>query len=181
MSNVAPILHFNQGQTLSYLGPATLAAVDTLGVTLRLRDGTTTPATVALASPYQPTPGDTVLAIGSADGFYVIGIIDAQAAAKMVFPGDVELSAGGSLRIHAVDEIELCGQNVTVRASKLEMAAREVVQRFDKLRQRVVDLLSVQAGTTHTVVEGSSYKQAQSATLLTQEKVSINGKTIHLG
>jgi hypothetical protein len=31
------------------------------------------------------------------------------------------------------------------------------------------------------VVEGSSYTRAESATLLTKEKVSINGKAIHLG
>ena len=68
-----------------------------------------------------------------------------------------------------------------VRAGKLEMIARTVNQRFQSLRQHVAELLSVQAGSTHTTVEGASVTSAESSTLLTKNKVTINGKAIHLG
>ena len=64
---------------------------------------------------------------------------------------------------------------------KLRMIAGAAVQRFTSLCQRVTDLLSVQAGESQTVVEGTSYAQAKSATILTEDKVSINGKSIYLG
>ena len=49
------------------------------------------------------------------------------------------------------------------------------------LRQRVAELLSVHAGAAHAVVDGSSVAQAKSTTILSEEKVTINGKAVHLG
>ena len=115
------------------------------------------------------------------DGFYVVGVLTTQETAKLSFAGDVELSAGGSLRLHAAEGVELAGAQVTIRTGKLEMMARKVTQHFDSLRQRVVEMLSVQAGKSHCVVEGADFKQADSSTLLTKNKVTINGKAIHLG
>jgi len=68
-----------------------------------------------------------------------------------------------------------------VSVGKLELAARAVVERFVNLTQRVSELLTIQAGKSHTVVDGASYLRAENATVLVQEKVSINGKAIHLG
>jgi len=50
-----------------------------------------------------------------------------------------------------------------------------------ELRRHVRDLLSLRAGKSHTVVDGSSFSQSKSATILTEEKVTINGKEIFLG
>ena len=47
--------------------------------------------------------------------------------------------------------------------------------------QRVTDLLSVHAGESQTIVDGTSHLRADSASILTQEKVTLNGKAIHLG
>ncbi len=181
MSNVAQLQSLPSNLPHSYLGPAEVLAESPASLTLSLRDGTEVEAALALGFSYQPTVGDRVLSIGNEDGFYVIGVLTTQGTARMSFPGDVELSAGGTLRLRALQGIEIDGAEVTIRAGKLEMMARRVSQRFDSMRQRVVGLLSVQAGKTHTVVEGADYKRAESSTLLTKEKVSINGKAIHLG
>ena len=47
--------------------------------------------------------------------------------------------------------------------------------------QRVTEMLSVHAGSSHTLVDGASHAQSTSATILTKETVTINGNEIHLG
>ncbi len=181
MSNLAHLEPLPSDLPHSYLGPAEVAGQRPGKLSLSLPDGARVDAEIALSFSYQPTTGDRVLTIGNADGFYVIGVLSVQDAAKLSFPGDLELSAGGSLRLRAADSVELDGAEVRLRTGKLEMMARKVTQRFDSLRQRVVDMLSVQAGKSHCVVEGADFKQADSSTLLTKKKVTINGKAIHLG
>lgn len=178
MSNIAEL--FPEAAGDSYLGPATVHDDGPRGVEVELGDGARVQARVALAYGYQPAPGDVVLAIGNADGFYVIGVL-ATACARMSFAGDVELSAGGKIRLRGEEGVAIEGPALDVNVGKLAVFARSVTERFHSLRQSVAELLSVRAGSTHTVVEGSSYTRARDATLLTKEKVSINGKAIHLG
>jgi Protein of unknown function (DUF3540) len=164
-----------------YIGAAEVVDDVTTALVLRLKDGIEVSAELALGYGYQPAIGDRVLAIGSDDGYFVIGVILAQNATKLAFAGDLTLSAVGKLRIEGMAGVQIEGPEVSVRAGRLEMVARRVSQRYDRLKQRVNELLSVQAGQTHTVVDGSQYTRAKSSTLLTEEKVSINGKSIHLG
>ena len=90
-------------------------------------------------------------------------------------------AVGGRLRLSGDEGVVVSGPSMQVSVGKLELVARAVVERFVSLTQRVSDMLSVQAGKSHTVVEGTSYQQAKSATMLVHEKISINGKAIHLG
>ena len=182
MANVAEIYAATSDVPHTYLGPATVkGSAPRARVSLALPDGAELEAEVALAFQYEPGEGDTVLCIGNTDGYYVIGVLASVGRAVMTFPGDLELRAAGELTLAGEDGVRVEGPRMRVEVSRLELAARAVSQRFHTLRQSVTDLMSLRAGKTHTVVEGSSYTRAHDATLLTEDKVSINGKAIHLG
>lgn len=181
MSNVARLRLEEHAEKGLYLGPAEVAASLPTGVEIALPKGGKVRARLAVAYAYEPHPGDEVLVIGNEEGHWIIGVVRGQGPAVLHFPADAEIRAGGSLRIAADRGVEITSPELAVTTKKIRMIASEVVHAFTTLRQRVSDLLSVQAGQTHTVVEGSMHSQAKSATILTEEKVSINGKEVHLG
>jgi hypothetical protein len=45
----------------------------------------------------------------------------------------------------------------------------------------VRELLTLRAGQTHTVVDGSAFSQSKSHAIVAEEKVTVNGKGIYLG
>jgi hypothetical protein len=163
-----------------YLGPAEVLTVapDQLGVKLR---GEVVPAQMALAFVYEPAVGDTALVVGDGTAHYVIGILNGSGKTRLELPGDVNIHAQGTLRLSSEKEVEIKAPTVKVATNGLDLLAGAVVQRFRSLRQRVTDLVSLHAGSSHTLVEGSSYAQSKSATILTEEKVTINGREVHLG
>ncbi len=164
-----------------YLGPAEVTESHAGSLRILLSDGREVQARTALAFAYQPTAGDVVLAIGTTE-HYVVGVLSCNGQATVAFPGDLELRAvGGRLRLTGDEGVAVSGPAMQVSVGKLELAARAVVERFVSLTQRVSELLCVQAGESHTVVDGASYLRAENATVLVHEKVSINGKAIHLG
>jgi hypothetical protein len=181
MSNVARLRVEEKPDTPLYLGPASVVQSGASEVEVELPRGNRERARLALAYAYEPCVGDEVLVIGNADGHWIIGIIHGKGPSVLRFPADAELSAGGSLRITADRGVDVRAQDFSVTTQKIRMIASEVSHSFKTLRQRVQELLSVQAGQTHTVVEGSMHSQAKNATILTEEKVSINGKEVHLG
>lgn len=181
MSNVARLKIDEQPEEAMYLGPAKVVEARALDVDIELPNSQQKRARLALAYAYEARVGDEVLVIGNPDGHWIIGVINGQGPAILRFPADAELSAGGSLRITADQSVEVQARDFSVMTQKIRLMATEAAQTFKSLRQRVHELLSVQAGQTHTVVEGSMHSQAKSATILTEEKVSINGKEVHLG
>jgi uncharacterized protein DUF3540 len=144
-------------------------------------DGGVREATVALAYDYEPAAGDTVLTIADGDGCWIIGVLAGSGRRTVTAAGDLELRAGGKLRISADEGVEIEGPRLDVRVGALTSFARAVTQRFDSLKQHVAELLSVQAGSMHTTVDRASFVRAESATIVTKENVNINGKAIHLG
>lgn len=181
MSNVAR-LHLEETASAStYLGPAEVLRVTGREVEIALPKGGVERARLAIAYAYEPAPGDEVLVIGGPSGHYVIGVLHGQGKATLHFPADAEVRAGGTLKITADRGVSIESPELSLSAKKLRAVASEVVHTFTSLRQRVAELLSVQAGQSHTVVEGSSHTQSKSATILTQDKISINGKEVHLG
>ncbi len=168
-----------------YLGPAhvvSVASASGAGVEVAI-PGLTSPvnAALALAFPYAPNQGDTLLVIGRSDAYYVIGVLHGSGSTTLSLPGDVALHAGGALHLSAGKEITMSGPEVEIQTSKLRMIAGAVVQSFTSAFQRVKELLSVHAGESHTLVEGATHTQAKSATILTEGTTTINGKEIHLG
>ena len=163
------------------LGPAEVISIATGTLMVRLASGAEVTARIALAQPYDASEGDEVLVIGEAGDHYVIGVLAARAPAVLSVPGDLEIRAGGALRLTAGTTVEVSGREVSMRASKLSLLADAVTESFTTLRQRVRDVLSVHAGESHTVVDGSSFAQSKSATIQTEKKISINGREIFLG
>jgi hypothetical protein len=182
MSNVARLRIDAKaaGQDI-HLGPAEVKRVSPHELEVRLLQGENVLARLALGYAYEAQPGDQVLVIGNADGFWVIGVVHTTGRAVISFPGDAEVRAGGVLTLAGDNGVAVTGPQVEVQAGKLRAIASEVVSSFQSLRQRVSELFSMHAGQTHTVVEGSSHTQAKSATILTEGKVAINGKEVHLG
>lgn len=181
MSNVARLRIEEKPDVPLYLGPAKVVHVRGIVVDVELPQGRQESARLALAYTYEPCVGDEVLVIGNGDGYWIIGVMHGQGPAVLRFPADAELSAGGTLRITADRNVDVRTRDFSVTSQKIRMIAAEVAHSFTSLRQRVQELWSVQAGQTHTVVEGSMHSQAKSATILTEEKVAINGKEVHLG
>lgn len=180
MTNVAR-LRIDPAEEAMYLGPAEVVSALPHEVEIKLPRGGLARARLALAYAYEPRPGDEVLAIGNGEGHYVIGVLRGTGTAVLAFPGDAEVRAGGVLTLAANRGVEIAAPEISVQARKIGMIADQVMNTFTSLRQRVAELLSVHAGEAHTVVEGSSYAQSKSATILTEEKVAINGKEVHLG
>lgn len=183
MSNVA-ILRGERAEApkaREYLGPADVTEVRPCEVEVRLGGGALVQARLALAFTYEPQPGDEVLVIGNTDGHYVIGVLHGTGKAVLSFPGDVDVRSEGVLNLSARKGVRLEAPEVEVQAGKLRVLAGALVQKLTSLRQHVSELYSVRAGQAHTVVDGASFTQSKSATILTEEKVTINGKAIHLG
>lgn len=138
-------------------------------------------ATVALAYPYRPALGDTLLVIGQGGRHYVIGVIEGSGALAMAFAGDVNLHASGRLTLSADEGVTLRGPEVEVRARSLSVLAERSVQKFTSLLQRVRELFTVQAGEAETVVAGGALHRAKRTTILSQETVTVDGETILIG
>lgn len=165
-----------------FLGPATVTHVKASDVQIELPDGAIVDVQLAFAFPYEPALGDKLLVIGKDGTFYAIGVLAGAGKTSLAFQGDVELRAiDGSVTIAADKGIEMDGPEISMRSGTLRVIADKVVEKFSWLHQRVSELVSVQAKEMHTVVEGSTTTNAKSATITTQEVVTVNGKQIHLG
>jgi hypothetical protein len=164
-----------------YLGPAAVVRAGAALVDVELENGVRTEARLALAFSYEPAVGDTVLVLGTVE-HYVVGVLASSGRATLSFPGDLELRAvGGTLRLTGDRAVTVDSPKMQVQVGKLEIVARSVMERFFSLTQHVVEMLNIRAGQSHTVVDGSCTTHAESATLLTKDKVTINGRAIHLG
>jgi hypothetical protein len=164
-----------------YLGPAEVVDAGP-PLTVRLPSGPVVEAAMALALPYEPAAGDVLLVIGKGDAHYVIGVLHGRGRTALELHGDVDLRAtNGKLRLRGDEGVELLGPELEIRTGRLDVIAGAVKQRFASLTQRVAKLLSVRAGEAHTVVEGAQVTQAESAAILTEGTMTLNGKQIHLG
>lgn len=181
MSNVARLRIDSPAGAGVTLGPAEIVSARSPEIEARLPQGQVVRVRVAVAYAYDPRPGDQVLVIGNSEGHYVIGVLSASGPAVLNFPGDAEVRAGGVLTLSADRGVAITAPRVAVEARRLETIASEVVSTFQTLRQRITELVSVHAGRSHTVVDGSIHTQSKDATILTEDTVSINGKAVHLG
>lgn len=169
------------GSAVDYLGPATVVDASRADLVIDVA-GRRAVARPAFSSPYEPADRDVLLVIGGPGGYYAIGVLDGAGRTSLRVHGDVDVHAvGGSLRLSGDKGVEIQGDAIELRAGKLNVLAGAAVQKFTTLYQRVSEMLSVRAGARHTVIDGDSMEKAKSATLLTEETVSINGKQVHLG
>lgn len=165
-----------------YLGPAEVVVVAPTSVVVELPGRGELRAEPAFALPYAPVVGDLLLVIAKGDACYAIGVLRGSGKTRIALQGDVDLSAeGGRLRLSSDQGIELHGPELDVHAGKLRVVADAVQQTFSSVCQRVKSLLHVHAGEARTLVDGGSFAQSKSATILTEENVTVNGKEIHIG
>lgn len=171
-----------EARTGEYLGPASVVDVDGGDVRVELPEGDTVIVEPAFVVPYRPAPGDVLLVIARGKARYAIGVLHGTGKTVLSLPGDVEIRAeGGALRLFGEKGVEVLGPEVTLAAEKLRVVAAAASQKFGSLVQRVRDLLHVQAREMHTVVDETSVTKAKSASVLTEETMTINGKQVHLG
>ena len=163
------------------MGPAEILTVSADQVGVKLGSGEVARAKLALAFVYQPAIGDSALVVGDGSAYYVIGILSGSGKTTLDLPGDVDIRAEGKLRLLSNEAVEINAPTVKLAAGKVEMLAGAVVQSFRSLRLRVAELVSTHAGEAHTVIAGASRTQSKSAAIVAQEKVSINGREVHLG
>jgi hypothetical protein len=173
-----------------YLGPARVVAVAGGDVMVELPAPAAPPSTggapvravMALAFPYRPAPGDTLLVIGREGAYYVIGVLHGAGETVLSFAGGVELRAeGGPLRLASDRAIEMAAPEVTVQAGRMQLFAEAAVEKLGTFYRHVRGLFRARAGESETIVDEGALTRAKSATILTEETVSINGKQIHLG
>ena len=165
-----------------YLGPARVTEVAGGAITAALPDGTAVRARMALAFPYRPAPGDSLLLVGRDGAFYVIGVLQGAGETVLSFAGGVEVRAeGGPLRLTSDQAVELCAPEVSVDAGSVRIFAEAAVEKLGTLYRHVRGLFRARAGESETLVDGSALTRAKSATILTDEHTTINGKQIHLG
>lgn len=169
-----------EGET--FLGPARVVEVAGATVIVDLRPGRVVSAIMALAFPYVPSVDDVLLVIGRGEEHYVIGVIKGSGKTSLAFQGDVDLSASaGVLTLSSDKAVKLSGPEVQVQARELRAYAGEVIGKFTSVVQRVAESLHLRAGSTQTVVRDSAVTTAKTATILTEETMTINGQAIHLG
>lgn len=165
-----------------YLGPANVVRLSAEGVFVELPSGRTTLATLALAFPYEPAESDVLLVISKGKDAYVIGVLKGSGRAVLSIPGDVDVrAAGGTLTLSGDKGVRVTGPEVELAADNLVMAADALVQKLNSAYQRVRSLLTVHAGQSRTIVDETALSKSKNAVVLTEEKMAINGKEIHLG
>ncbi len=165
-----------------FLGPGEVTAIDGTVIHVRLPDGSSAIAALALAYPYEPAVGDVLLVIGKDAGHYVIGVLHGTGRASLTFHGDVDLRAiGGAIGLHADKGVEIDAPELVVRARRLLTIADSVVERLGSLYQRVTSLARLHAGEVSTVADETASTQAKSAVITADEAVTVNGKQVLLG
>jgi hypothetical protein len=169
-----------------YLGPATVFAFDGPDVTVRLSNGDDARAQLALAYPYRPAIGDVLLVIGQRDAaetaHYVIGVLQGSGRAALHMQGDVELCAvDGELTLRGDRGVALRGPELDVTVGRMQVLSDKLVNKCDTIYQRARKLYSLVAKDSQQLVQGEMVARAKNASVVTEEKMSFNGKQIHLG
>jgi hypothetical protein len=146
---------------------------------VRLPEGETW-ARVALAFPYRLNEGDEVLVARQEESF-IIGVLKGSGACVFETPGDIEFNAGGKLSMRAAERVEIRAPGVLLRAGKMQIIARSVVEKFGKALRRVAGLFKLRTGESRTIVEGAYRLNAQRIVDKAVDDVKINGSRIDLG
>jgi hypothetical protein len=165
--------------TDTYLGPARVQRAGNEHIDILLPDGPAR-ATLALAAPYSPLPGDIVLVIGNAE-YFVIGVIKGRNRVSLEAPGDLLLKAGGRIRLVGEQAIELTSPRMNIRTDRLETVAQAVFQRFVNSYTWVRGLAQLTTGRLRSMVEHTSFLSAERIIEQAQKDVSIDGEKIRLG
>lgn len=168
-------------ETMARVGPARVVETGEGRVRLRIDDEEAW-ADLALAFPYRPAAGDTVLVLGQESKWYVIGVLRGKGVTAFVAPGDLEFSApNGSIGLSAAEGVRIEAPQVSLKADRLELAARTVFERFVQAYRRVAEAFHLRAGRVRTTVTGAWDVRAGRIAERADKDVRIDGEQIYLG
>ena len=163
------------------LSPARILQVDCQRVQLEFPDEFVW-ADMALAIPYQAAVGDTVLAIGQGEAWYVIGVLQGSGRTTLAVPGDLSIrSASGAIELTAPKGIRLKSPTVRLVSDKLEVMARSVFERFAHATRWVKETFQLRSGRLRTRVDGTYDMKAERIVERASGDVKIDGEQIKLG
>ena len=165
----------------TYLGPAEVRQVADNRIQLEFPDQLVW-AFSALASSYQPVPGDTVLAVGQSGAWYVIGVLQGSGKTVFTVPGNFEIMAPrGTISLTAAKAVHLKSADVKITAKKLELVAQSIFERFTDATRWVKQAFQIRAGRVNAVVRSDYRVKAERIIERAEGDVKIDGRKIHLG
>lgn len=165
----------------TYLGPARVHRVAGNRVQLEFPDELPW-ATLALAYPYQPAVGDTVLAAGQDQRWYVIGVLQGTGRTTFMVPGDFEvLAPRGRINLVAGKGLQMKSPDVKITAGKLELVAKCISEHFAEASRWVKNIWQMRVGRLRTAVENDYQVNARRIIERAEEDVRIDGNKINLG
>ena len=167
-----------------YLGPGVVleGSGDRFLVQLADAEGNQVQAQLALAFPYRPAIGDSLLVLGQAGRHYVVGLLHGSGQVDLTFQGDVSLRAlGGTLKLAGDSGLKLESPEVTVRARTIRPFAESLSEKVSEAYRWVKGTLTVRAGESRRVVEGEDLAQSKRSTTLAKDVVRIDGGQTQLG
>jgi len=163
------------------LTPASVLDVQGRRITVLTAEGECV-AENALAFPYTPVKGDTLLVIGQGQNHYAIGLLAAQGDMTVAFPANATFAAPrGEIKFKSGKGLELHSPNVRLRAGKLELIAKTISEKADNVYRRIRKLLKLEAGSVNTTVEETSHTKAGRFVVKAKQDVKMDGDKIYLG
>ncbi len=177
----------------SYLGPATITGVlkKSGEVDVRMPTGSYAKAVMAVAGFYRPKLGDKVLVITQDnEQVYVIGVLEGAGLNTWSVPGDLVIEApeggirfecAGPMKMKSRQKLDIISPCLALRATRLELSARRLVQKVDDAYLWVKDLFQLRSRRCKAVTDESFLVKTKRARMKSEGDFNINGKTIHLG
>ena len=163
------------------LGPARVVRAEGNRVQLELANEMVW-AVVALAYPYQPVSGDSVLIIGQDGMWYVIGVLKGSGTTNLTVPGDLCIRAPfGAIELTGARLVRITSSAVQIKAGKLDLLARSVVERFVHAHRWVTETFQIRSGRFRTRVKGRYDLTADRIQERADGDVKIDGRQIKLG
>ena len=163
------------------LTPATVLEATGRKLVVLTPEGAVT-AENALAFPYQPVKGDSLLVIGRDDHWYAIGVLQAQGDMLVAFPANATFAAPrGEIKFKSGMGVEMHAPNVRLRAGKLELVAKTISETADNVYRRIRKLLKLDAGSSQTNVEETAHTKCGRYVVKAKQDVKMDGDKIYLG
>jgi Protein of unknown function (DUF3540) len=164
-----------------YVGPAWIRRANGRRVEIELPCGKVW-AEMALGYPYEPVAGDTVLAIGQLEQYYVIGVLKGSGQTTLSVPGDLSIQAPhGRIDIQSGKGMRLRSPHISVAARQLSLVADTVRERFTEAARWVKEVCQVRAGTLQNIASGDYSVRAERISERANSDVKIDGRKIDLG
>ena len=163
------------------LAPAEVLQVEGSHMELDLQ-GTRVWALNALAYPYRPVIGDSVLCIRQLGACYVIGLLRGTGKISITAPADVDICAPrGAINLTARAGVHVKSAEISLTADRLVVAARSVMETFTEATRWIKDAFQLRAGRMRTIVQEDYRVKADRIIERAEGDVKIDGTKIHLG